>query len=64
MIKNPTEHRLAFKIPEAAESLSISRSYVYELIRMGKIKTIKIGRSRRITKNQLQAYIEEKEAEF
>lgn len=58
-----TNQKLAFKVQEAAELLSLSRSMVYELIQAGKIETIKIGRSRRITQKQLAAFVEQREAE-
>lgn len=52
----PTQ-RLAYTVKEAAHLLSLSRSLVYELINAGKIETIRIGRARRITSRQLEAYI-------
>lgn len=55
--------RLAYTVKEAASLLSLSRSMVYELIHAGQIGTIKIGRSRRITANQLSTYLTEREAE-
>ena len=55
----PRVQRLAFTVQEAAVMLSLSRSLVYELINAGKIETIKIGRARRITSNQLEKYLQE-----
>jgi excisionase family DNA binding protein len=52
----PTQ-RLAYTVKETAHLLSLSRSLVYELINAGKIETIRIGRARRITSRQLEAYI-------
>lgn len=54
----PRPQRLAYTVQEAAMLLSLSRSLVYELINAGKIETIKIGRARRITSRQLDAYIQ------
>ena len=53
----PRTPRLAYTVQEAAALLSLSRSLVYELINAGKIETIKIGRARRITSKQLEAYL-------
>lgn len=54
--------KLAFTVQEAARLLSLSRSHVYELIQSGKIDSIKIGRSRRITANQLELYLTRQES--
>jgi excisionase family DNA binding protein len=54
----PRPQRLAYTVKETAMLLSLSRSLVYELINAGKIETIKIGRARRITSRQLEAYIQ------
>lgn len=53
----PKAQRLAYTVREAATLLSLSRSLMYELINAGKIETIKIGRARRITSKQLEAYL-------
>ncbi len=55
------DQKLAFKVAEAAELLSMSRSMLYALIQSGKISTIKIGKSRRITRSQLEEFIEREE---
>ena len=59
-MKRPQTHpnRLAYTVQDAATLLSLSRSLVYELINAGKIETIKIGRARRITAQQLDAYLQ------
>lgn len=38
--------RLAYRVNEFCRSVGISRSVFYELIKKGKIKTVKIGGSR------------------
>jgi len=53
----PAPIRLLLTIPEAAASLGISRSLVYELVQMGTIATIKIGRSRRVPVAALEDFI-------
>lgn len=42
---------------EAAQTLSIGRSKVYELLRAGAIASVRIGASRRIPAEALRAYI-------
>lgn len=49
--------RLLLTIPEAAASLGVSRSLVYELIHIGTIATIRIGRSRRVPVTALHDFI-------
>jgi excisionase family DNA binding protein len=53
--------KLAYTVEEAAKLLSISRSRMYELIQAGTIQSIKIGRSRRITEQQLRAFLRDHE---
>jgi excisionase family DNA binding protein len=48
--------RLLFKPEEAAERLGIGRSTLFELIRDQKIKSVKIGRSRRIPTEAITEY--------
>lgn len=48
---------------EAAKILSVSRSQVYVLLREGQLKSLKLGRSRRISENQMIAFIQKLERE-
>lgn len=57
--RNPS--RMAYTVQAAADLLSVSRSHMYELIQSGKIQSIKIGKSRRITSKQLDAYLAQQE---
>jgi excisionase family DNA binding protein len=50
--------RLIVTVEEAADILSLSRSKIYSLIRSGKIRALKIGRSRRIPVAELQRFVE------
>lgn len=43
---------------EAARALRIGRSKVYELIASGAIKSVRIGRSRRVRWGDLQAFVD------
>ncbi|MFE1783647.1 helix-turn-helix domain-containing protein [Streptomyces sp. NPDC059506] len=49
--------RLLYKPEEVAEALAIGRSTVYELMAEGAIKYIKLGRTRRIRRADLEAYV-------
>lgn len=54
--------KLAFTVEEASQALSISRAQLYRLMDLGQLGFILIGRSRRITTHQLQAFLEGLEA--
>lgn len=44
-------------IPVACNRLSLSRSYVYELIAAGRLKTVKAGRRRMVTESAIAEFI-------
>ena len=48
--------RLLLTIGQAAQELSLSRSKVYELLGTGEIRSVRIGRSRRIPRQYLIDY--------
>jgi excisionase family DNA binding protein len=53
-----------FDIKTVAKILSVSRSTVYQLLKSGELKAVRVGRVRRVSQNQLVEYImklEEKE---
>jgi excisionase family DNA binding protein len=50
--------RLLVTMAEAAEMLSIGRTAFYRLVMEGQIRTIRIGRSRRVPMSVLQEYID------
>jgi len=45
---------------QAAEALAICRARVYELMRSGELGSIRIGASRRVPRQALDAFIEQK----
>ncbi len=49
---------LLYKPEPAAEALGIGRSKLFELIAAGEIETVQIGRSRRIPRAALEAYVQ------
>lgn len=48
---------------EVAEALGLGRSKVYELLASGRLRSVKVGRSRRVTVDQLQTFVAELESE-
>lgn len=49
---------LLVTVDEAARRLSIGRSHLYEYLLRGDLRSIRIGRSRRIASRDLDAFIE------
>jgi len=49
---------VAFTIDEVAEQLRVGRTTVYRLLKSGELPSFRIGRSRRISLDSLQAYVE------
>ena len=54
------EKREFLKVPEVAEVLRIARSRAYELVAEGDIPSIKIGRSLRVSRTELDRWLEER----
>ncbi|GAB3979170.1 hypothetical protein GCM10029978_073830 [Actinoallomurus acanthiterrae] len=54
-----------YRVAEAREILSLSRSTVYELIRSGRLRTVKEGGARLVPASAIQDYVAllEREAE-
>lgn len=42
---------------EAAEALRVGRAKVYDLMRTGALRSVKIGGSRRVPRTALEAYV-------
>lgn len=55
--------KLLLSIEDAAEQLSIGRTYLYGLIQKGEIRSVKLGKSRRIPVEEVQAYVDRISAE-
>lgn len=56
-MRNPTMERLLLRPEEAAESLGLSRSLLYQLMASGEIAHVKIGTARRIPAAELERYV-------
>lgn len=48
---------LLYGVDEAAEALRLSRSVIYELIRSGRLRTVKEGRRRLVPVDALAEYV-------
>lgn len=47
------------KVPEVAQVLRIARSRAYELVGSGEIPSVRIGRSVRVSRKELDHWLEE-----
>ncbi|HEY8597803.1 MAG TPA: helix-turn-helix domain-containing protein [Thermomicrobiales bacterium] len=55
--------KLLFTVEEAEEMTAICRSKLYEFMASGTLRSVKIGRSRRIARVDLEAFIDRLRAE-
>jgi excisionase family DNA binding protein len=51
------DRKLLYRVPEAAESLGLSRAKLYQLMATGEIESVKIANSRRIPAAELEAFV-------
>ncbi len=51
--------RQLLTIEEGARRLSIGRSHIYELMQRGGLRSVRMGRSRRILNTDLEAFIDQ-----
>jgi excisionase family DNA binding protein len=49
--------KLLLTIPETSDALGLGRSAVYELLLLGEIASIKIGRARRVPLKALEDFV-------
>jgi excisionase family DNA binding protein len=47
------------KVPEVLERLAISQTKLYELLSSGELRSVKVGRARRIPSHELERFIAE-----
>lgn len=50
--------KFLYTVEETAESLSIGRTAVYQLLNSGQLESVHIGRARRVVHSSIEAYIE------
>jgi len=56
------DHIQAYTVEQVAEMLHVGRDKIYQLLRTGQLRSIKIGNSRRITNKHLAEFIASLEA--
>ncbi len=49
--------KVLLRIDEAAGLLGVGRSFLYALVQRGEIASVKLGRARRIPRQELDAYV-------
>ncbi len=47
------------KIPDVLDRLAIGQTKLYELMATGELRSVKVGRSRRIPKEELERFIDD-----
>ena len=52
-----TTEQLLYRVPEAMHLLRLSRTTIYELIRSGRLRSIKQGRTRLVSITAMNDYI-------
>ena len=55
---NDSTPKALYRIPEAMRLLRLSRSVIYELIRSGRLHTVKQGRVRLVPATAITAYVD------
>lgn len=54
----PQPRKLLYRVTEAMEILSLSRSQIYEQMRVGRLRSVKQGRSRLIPDSAICDYVD------
>ena len=54
----PTQERITLRVNEAQAVSGLSRSTIYELLKAGKLRTVKVGGRRLILRESLQALLQ------
>ena len=49
--------KVLLRVDEAAALLGVGRSFLYSLVQRGEIDSVKLGRARRIPRQELDAYV-------
>ena len=54
---DPPADRLAYSVDEAARITGLSRDLLYDQMRTGKLRYLKVGRRRIITRQNLESFL-------
>ena len=60
-IRKTVEQPLVLRVEDLAQILAIGRNTAYELVRSGKIKSVRIGKCYRITMDAIAEYLEQRQ---
>jgi len=55
----PSETRLLLRVDEAGRQLNLGRTVMYELIRSGRLRSVKVGKLRLIPTSALVEFIDQ-----
>lgn len=55
----PTETRLLYRVDEAGHRLNLGRTVMYELIRSGRLRSVKVGKLRLIPSSALSEFVDQ-----
>ncbi len=55
-----TRQPMLMRVSEVAHELRLARSFVYELIQSGQLPAVRIGRSIRVPRAELEAWVHER----
>ena len=53
-----SEIPVLFNVVQVAKIMGVSKSHVYNLMNSGRLESVSIGRSRRVTTNQMKSFID------
>jgi len=56
-VNEHADERVVLTIPEVAETFRISKGKAYELVRTGRIPALRFGRSIRVSRDALTAFL-------
>lgn len=57
LVVTGSDARVLVSVEDAAAMLSLGRTVVYQLVRRNEIRSVKVGRSRRIVASSLHEYV-------
>lgn len=60
MMTDSTRQPMLMRVSEVAQELRLARSFVYELIQSGQLPAVRIGRSIRVPRAELEAWVRER----
>jgi excisionase family DNA binding protein len=60
-VPEPPDQTSLLTVPEVAKKLKLAKSYVYELVRCGRLPALRFGKYRRITPSALERFIAQHE---